>query len=149
MVAHFSELHDQVHQTVHALLVQRCCLFQKLGNRYFFLQTTVKRSLSCCQIAVHLHFNLSACVCELYCVSASMALVTFSPSSCWTLRLIRLNMNGFKIMCSRRSWCSFKVPLFSAWLSMSLENHSLNSSCESNSVGMMKCNRAHNSTVVV
>lgn len=34
------------------------------------------------------------------------------------------------------------VDLFSAWLSMSLENHSLNSSCESNNVGIMKCSRA-------
>lgn len=34
------------------------------------------------------------------------------------------------------------ADLFSAWLSMSLENHSLNSSCESNNVGIMKCNRA-------
>ena len=31
---------------------------------------------------------------------------------------------------------------FSAWLSMSLENHSVNSSCESNIVGMIKCNKA-------
>lgn len=35
------------------------------------------------------------------------------------------------------------ADLFSAWLSMSLENHSLNSSWESNNVGMMKCSRAH------
>lgn len=34
------------------------------------------------------------------------------------------------------------ADLFSAWLSMSLENHSLNSSWESNSVGIMKCSRA-------
>lgn len=38
---------------------------------------------------------------------------------------------------------SSMADLFSAWLSMSLENHSLNSSWESNSVGMMKCSRAH------
>ena len=33
--------------------------------------------------------------------------------------------------------------LFSAWFSMSFENHSLNSSCESNSVGIMKWSKAH------
>ena len=33
---------------------------------------------------------------------------------------------------------------FSAWLSMSLENHSLNSSWESNNVGIMKWSNAHN-----
>lgn len=38
---------------------------------------------------------------------------------------------------------SSMADLCSAWLSMSLENHSLNSSWESNSVGMMKCSRAH------
>lgn len=38
---------------------------------------------------------------------------------------------------------SSMADLFSAWLSMSLENHSLNSSWESNNVGMMKCSRAH------
>lgn len=38
---------------------------------------------------------------------------------------------------------SSMADLFSAWLSMSLENHSLNSSWESNKVGMIKCNRAH------
>jgi SNF2 family DNA or RNA helicase len=32
-----------------------------------------------------------------------------------------------------------------AAFSMSLENHSENSSCESNREGMMKCNKAHNS----
>ena len=38
--------------------------------------------------------------------------------------------------------------LFSAWLSISLENHSLNSSCESKRVGMMKCSRAHSSAML-
>jgi hypothetical protein len=37
--------------------------------------------------------------------------------------------------------------LFSAWLSISFENHSLNSSCESNKVGIMKCSNAHNSAI--
>ena len=42
------------------------------------------------------------------------------------------------------SLLSSKADFFSAWLSISRENHSLNSSCESNMVGMMKCRRAHN-----
>lgn len=45
---------------------------------------------------------------------------------------IFLNLNSLSSM----------ADLFSAWLSMSFENHSLNSSCESNKVGMMKCRRA-------
>lgn len=44
---------------------------------------------------------------------------------------------------------SSMADLFSAWLSMSLENHSLNSSWESNSVGMMKCSRAHSWETVI
>lgn len=35
------------------------------------------------------------------------------------------------------------ADLFSAWFSMSFENHSLNSSWESKRVGMMKCSNAH------
>jgi hypothetical protein len=70
---------------------------------------------------------------------------TFSPSSCCTLRLIRLNMKGLRIMWSLLSWCSLSVPLFSAWLSISFENHSLNSSWESKRVGMIKWRRAQSS----
>ena len=36
------------------------------------------------------------------------------------------------------------ADLFSAWFSMSFENHSLNSSWESNRVGIMKWSSAHN-----
>jgi hypothetical protein len=65
--------------------------------------------------------------------------LAFSLSSFWTCRFTRLNMNGFRIMCKRLNWCSFSLlPLFSAAFSMSLENHSLNSSCESNKLGMIK-----------
>lgn len=56
-------------------------------------------------------------------------------------------MNGLRIMWSRLSWCSFIAPFFSAFPSMSLENHSLNSSCESKSEGMMKWRRAQSSCI--
>ena len=44
--------------------------------------------------------------------------------------------------------CVFFLPwsiadLFSAWFSISFENHSLNSSCESKRVGIIKCSKAH------
>lgn len=55
-------------------------------------------------------------------------------------------MKGFKIIWSLLSWCSFRVPLFSAWLSISFENHSLNSSWESKRVGMMKWSKAQSSS---
>ena len=47
-----------------------------------------------------------------------------------------------------RTLTDYAIPwsmavLFSAWFSMSFENHSLNSSCESNSVGIMKWSKAH------
>lgn len=47
-----------------------------------------------------------------------------------------------------RTHTDYAIPwsmavLFSAWFSMSFENHSLNSSCESNSVGIMKWSKAH------
>ncbi len=71
---------------------------------------------------------------------------TFSLSSFCTCRFTRRNMKGFRIMCKRRSWCSFSLlPLFSAAFSMSFENHSLNSSWESNRLGMMKCSNAQSS----
>ena len=77
-----------------------------------------------------------------------MSYATFSLSSFWTWRLTRLNIKGFRIMWRRRSWCSFNLlPLFSAAFSMSLENHSLNSSWESKRLGIIKCKRAHNSSV--
>lgn len=41
------------------------------------------------------------------------------------------------------------ADLFSAWLSMSLENHSLNSSWESNNVGIMKWSSAHSWETVI
>ena len=44
--------------------------------------------------------------------------------------------------------CFSSMPvLFSAWLSMSFENYSLNSSCESNKVGMMKWRSAQSSAI--
>lgn len=75
---------------------------------------------------------------------------TLSPSSFWTFFLTRLSMNGLRIMCSLRSWCSLRLlpPLLSppaAAFSMSRENHSLNSSWLSNSEGMMKWSSAHSS----
>lgn len=47
-----------------------------------------------------------------------------------------------------RTHTDYPIPwsmavLFSAWFSMSFENHSLNSSCESNNVGIMKWSKAH------
>ena len=79
-----------------------------------------------------------------------MSFSIFSLSSFCTCRLTRRSMNGFRIMWRRRSWCSFSLlPLFSAAFSMSFENHSLNSSWESNRLGMMKCRRAHNSAFPV
>jgi len=87
-------------------------------------------------------------------------------------------MNGFRIMCSRDSWpWSSRSDSPVAWLvkkrtanrlaarqsmyakvhsprtvvrylSMSLENHSANSACESNSVGMMKWRSAQSSCMV-
>jgi len=53
-------------------------------------------------------------------------------------------MNGLRIICSRERWLSSMADLFSTEFSMSFENHSLNSSCESNIVGMMKWSNAHN-----
>lgn len=74
---------------------------------------------------------------------------TFSLSSFCTCLLTRRNMKGLRIMCNLRNWCSLSLlPLFSAAFSISLENHSLNSSCESNKLGMMKCSSAQSSVVI-
>lgn len=75
---------------------------------------------------------------------------TLSLSSFWTLRFTRRSMNGFNIICSLRSWCSFNLlPLFSpaAAFSMSFENHSLNSSWESNKLGIIKWRSAQSSVI--
>lgn len=98
-----------------------------------------------------------------------------SDNSFSTSFLILLNMNGFRIKCKRVKCSETRIKitrsvhfkkkkfqwtislvyvlssilvLFSAWLSISLENHSLNSLCESNIEGIIKCNKAHNSAIL-
>ena len=74
-----------------------------------------------------------------------MSSSSLAGSSDWTSRLLRRSMKGLRIMWRRRSCCWFSFVLDWVCDSMSFENHSLNSSWESNKVGMMKCNNAHSS----
>ena len=78
-----------------------------------------------------------------------MSSSSFAGSSDWTSRLLRRSIKGLRIMWRRRSCDWFSFVLDWVWDSMSLENHSLNSSCESNNVGIMKCNSAQSSNVSV
>lgn len=144
-----AELHDQVHQWTSWIGVANVRrLFEKVGNRDISDECTVQRSLPWAKIYVDIYFDLSnGDVSD----GDSLRFNThaFSLNSFWTCRFTRRSINGFKIICSRRSWYSFSLlPLFSAAFSMSFENHSLNSSWESKRLGMMKCKRAQSSSIV-
>jgi hypothetical protein len=140
VLSNLTELHDQIHKGR-----RRCRISGKVGrlskkfcHRAIGTQSFVEISLTWRQLAIHIDLNLSILVSKTEFVTIGVE-CTFSPNSFCTFRFTRRNMNGFKIICSLLSWCSLNPPpLDPAAPSMSFENHSENSSCESNKLGMIK-----------
>jgi hypothetical protein len=135
-----AELHDQIHQGR-----RRCRVRGKVGSlskkfcdRTVGTQSLVEISLTRRQFAIQVVLDLSIVISK----TESMVIQieqTFSPNSFCTFRFTRRNINGFNIICNLLSWCSLNPPpLDPAAPSMSFENHSENSSCESNKLGIIK-----------